>query len=223
MSDQAVLKAEVRSGVGKQVAKRLRAEGKLPAVVYGAKSESVACSVDAKTLESVLHSHGRNAIINLRTGDITQSTIVKELQHDYLRGNILHVDFHRIDLTQKIVVEVMVESEGIPTGVRNEGGILEQMLHHVEIECLPTEIPERIFLDVTELAVGDTFHVSDITLENPAHFIVTDGERTLFSLAAPSVLHTAEEEEAEAEAEAAVGLQEPEVIERGKKEEEEDA
>jgi len=216
MSEQVVLKAEVRSGVGKQVAKRLRAVGKLPAVVYGAKVDPIACSVDAKALETALHKHGRNAIINLETGGQTQSTIVKELQQDFLRGNMIHVDFHCIDLTEKIVVEVMVDSAGIPNGVRNDGGILEQMLHHIELECLPAEIPERIVVDVSALEIGDSLHVSDITLENPEHTIVTDAERTVFALAAPTVVRDDDEEEAEEE------MTEPEVIERGKKDEDED-
>ena len=218
MSDQVVLKAEVRTEVGKQIAKRLRAAGQLPAVVYGAKTESIACSVDAKALESLLHEHGRNAIINLETNGQTQSTIVKELQQDFLRGDMLHVDFHCIDLTQKIVVEVLVESVGIPNGVRNEGGILEQMLHHIELECLPTEIPERITIDVSGLEVGDNLHVSDITLENPENTIVTDEERTIFSVAAPTLVSDEDDEEAEETEE----MQEPEVIERGKKDEDED-
>lgn len=218
MSDQVALKAEVRTEVGKQFAKRLRAAGQLPAVVYGANIESIACSVDAKALESLLHEHGRNAIINLETGDQTQSTIVKELQQDFLRGNMIHVDFHRIDLTQKIVVEVLVEPAGVPTGVRNEGGILEQMLHHIELECLPTDIPERITIDVSGLEVGDNLHVSDITLENPENTIVTDEERTVFSVAAPTVSSDTDDEETEETEE----MQEPEVIERGKKDEDED-
>ncbi|MBT5828977.1 MAG: 50S ribosomal protein L25, partial [Candidatus Latescibacteria bacterium] len=115
MSDQVVLKAEVRSESGKQAAKRLRSAGQLPAVVYGAKADPISCSVDVKALETLLHKHGRNAIINLDTGDQTQSTIVKELQQGYLRGDMIHVDFHRIDLTQKIIVDVMVDSDGIPT------------------------------------------------------------------------------------------------------------
>ena len=216
MSDQVVLKAEVRSGVGKQIAKRLRAAGKLPAVVYGAKVAPIACSVDAKALETALHKHGRNAIINLDTGDQTQSTIVKELQQDFMRGSMLHVDFHCIDLTQKIVVEVMVESVGTPNGVRNDGGILEQMLHHIELECLPIEIPDRIVVDVSALEIGDSLHVSDMTLENPGHTIVTDGERTVFALAAPTVVRDGDEDET------AEAITEPEVIERGKKDEDED-
>ncbi|MDA0709517.1 MAG: 50S ribosomal protein L25 [bacterium] len=215
MSDQVVLKAELRSGVGKQVAKRLRAEGRLPAVVYGGNAEALACSVDLRALETVLHTHGRNAIINLDTGDKTQSTIVKDLQQDYMRGKAIHVDFHRIDLTQKIIVEVSVESVGIPTGVRNEGGILEQMLHHLEVECLPTEIPDRILVDVSALSVGDNLHVSDISLDNPGQIIVTDGDRTVFTLASPTVQRDpSAEEEVET-------FKEPEVIERGKKDDEE--
>ncbi|MGA1199551.1 MAG: 50S ribosomal protein L25 [Candidatus Latescibacterota bacterium] len=217
MSEQVMLKAEIRSGVGKQVAKRLRAAGKLPAVVYGAKVAPIACSVDAKALEAALHKHGRNAIINLETGDQTQSTIVKELQQDFLRGNMIHVDFHCIDLTHKIVVEVMVESAGIPNGVRNEGGILEQMLHHIELECLPTEIPERVVVDVSALGIGDSLHVSDITLENPEHTIITDAERTVFALAAPTVVRDTDGEESES------AITEPEVIERGKKDDEDEA
>jgi large subunit ribosomal protein L25 len=168
-------------------------------------------------LEAALHKHGRNAIINLETGDQTQSTIVKELQQDFLRGNMIHVDFHCIDLTQKIVVEVMVESAGIPNGVRNEGGILEQMLHHIELECLPTEIPERVVVDVSALGIGDSLHVSDITLENPEHTIITDAERTVFALAAPTVVRDTDGEESES------AITEPEVIERGKKDDEDEA
>jgi len=215
MSEQVVLKAEIRSEKGKQVAKRLRVVGRLPAVVYGGTAGPLACSVEKKALETVLHTHGRNAIINLDTGDQIQSTIVKELQQDYLRGSMIHVDFHRIDLTQKIIVEVLVESEGIPTGVRNEGGILEQMLHHIELECLPSDIPERIMINVSALAVGDNLHVSDITLDNPGHTIVTDGERTVFTLVAPAV-----QRDSETEDDTPVST-EPEVIERGKKEEDE--
>lgn len=218
MSDQVLLKAEVRTEVGKQVAKRLRAAGKLPAVVYGEKLEPLACTVDAKALETLLHEHGRNAIINLDTGNQTQSTIVKEFQQDYLRGDMLHVDFHRIDLTQKIIVEVLVESEGIPAGVRNDGGILEQMLHHLELECLPTEIPERVVINVAALEVGDSLHVSDITLENSEHTIITDAERTVFAVAAPTLPQDEDELEEGAEEE----MQEPELIERGKKDDDED-
>ena len=223
MADLIVLKAERRTDSGKQVAKRLRLAGQLPAVVYGEKEAPIACAVDERALTDVLHSHGRNAIIILETGDKSQSTIVKEIQHHPVRGNILHVDFHRIDLTHKIVVEVPVDSQGTPIGVRNDGGILEHMLHHIEIECLPTGIPEHIEVDVSELGVGDSLHVSDIVLDNAELTIVTDGERTVFALAAPTLRGEDEEEEAEDELLAEDEMQEPEVIERGKRDEDEEA
>lgn len=218
MADPVVLKAELRTEVGKQVAKRLRAVGKLPAVVYGENADPIACTVEAKALENLLHAHGRNAIINLDTGEQTQSTIVKDLQQDYLRGDMIHVDFHRIDLTHKIVVEVLVESVGTPVGVREEDGILEQMLYHLEVECLPTEIPDRIEIDVSALAIGESLHVSDITLENPDHTIITDEERTIFAVAAPTVVSD-DDEDGDGEDE----MQEPEVIGRGKDDDEDEA
>ncbi len=214
MSEQIALKAERRSVVGKKV-KRLRASGQLPAVVYGEKIAPIACSVDMKALETVLHSHGRNAIIALVTGETTQSTIIKDIQHHPLRRNITHVDFHRIDLTQTIVVDVPIEAVGIPEGVRNSGGMLEHMLHSLEIECLPMEIPDRVKVDVSALGIGDSIHVFDIKLENSAHVIVTERDRAVFSVAAPAVAKEGEETVAEAV------ITEPEVIERGKKEEEE--
>jgi large subunit ribosomal protein L25 len=214
MSEQIALKAERRTVVGKKV-KRLRASGQLPAVVYGEKIAPVACSVDMKALEIVLHSHGRNAIIALVTGETTQSTIIKDIQHHPLRGNITHVDFHRIDLTRTIVVDVPIEAVGIPEGVRNSGGMLEHMLHSLEIECLPMEIPDRVTVDVSALGIGGSIHVSDIKLENLAHVIVTEGDRAVFSVAAPAVAREGEEAVAEAV------ITEPEVIERGKKDEEE--
>lgn len=222
MADQIVLKADQRTGSGKKIAKQLRSTGQLPAVVYGEKEAPITCAVDERALTDVLHAHGRNAIITLETSDKSQSTIVKELQQHPVRGNILHVDFHRIDLTRKIIVEVPVDSHGIPFGVRNDGGILEHMLHHIEIECLPTDIPEHIEIDVSELGVGDSLHVSDITVDDKLT-IITDGERTVFSLAAPTVRGEDEEEEVEDELAAEDEMQEPEVIERGKRDEDEEA
>jgi len=221
MSDQVTLKADTRTDAGKKAAKRLRNAGQLPAVIYGEKESPIACSVDPRALTDLLRSHGRNAIITLEAGEQSQSTIIKDIQQHPLGGNILHVDFHRIDLTRKIVVEVPVDTEGIPVGVRNDGGILEHMLHYVEIECLPTDIPEQIALDVSDLGVGDSLHVSDIDLGNDALTIVTDGDRTVVALAAPTVIAVDEEEDEDGLVPEGEEMQEPEVIERGKRDEEE--
>jgi len=219
-----LLQAKRRTQVGKQVVKAMRHRGTLPAVVYGEKASSVACSVDQKAFVTLLHEHGRNAIINLtmENGD-GHATLIKEIQRHPVGGHILHVDFHRISLTQKIVVAVPVEVVGTAAGVRNDGGILEHLLHEVEVECLPTEIPERIVYDVSSLGIHDIVHTSDLVAEGDVR-IVTESDRPVIMVVPPTVRRDEEEEEEGAEeAEAAEEeLQEPEVIERGKRDEEED-
>lgn len=217
------LQAEVRTGTGKGEAKRIRRTGRIPAVVYGDRSAPVACSVDAKELATVLHEHGRNTLLSLVVGNgegrSEDTAIVKDLQHHPVDGHLLHADFYRISLTRKIVVEVRVESEGIPAGVRTEGGILEQLLHQVEVSCLPAEIPDSISFDVTNLNIGDSVHVSDLSVTGNVE-IVTEGDRSLFVVVPPSVSQVEEEEEELIEEEEE--MQEPEVIERGKRDEQEE-
>ncbi len=216
MSDRVSLNADVRTEAGKKIAKRLRRGGRLPAVVYGERDASIACSVEQRALTDLLQSHGRNAIIALKAGAKSQSTIIKDIQYHPLHGNILHVDFHRIDLTRKLVVEVPIEAQGSPAGVRNDGGILEHMLHDLEIECLPTDIPNHIAVNVSKLNIGDSLHVSDITLDSDDLTIVTSGDRTVFAVSAPAII-AVEEDEAEDALVEEEEAREPEVIERGRR------
>ena len=222
MADNVVLKADRRTQVGKQAVKHLRLKGRLPAVVYGEKQDPIVCSVDRKELEVILHDQGRNALVSLDLpdGQSQDTTIIKEIQHHPLKGEMQHVDFHRISLTEKIIVEVAVEAEGNPVGVRTEGGILEHMLYEVEVECLPTDIPDKVVFDVTEMSIGDTIHVSDLVVEGNVE-IVTESDRSVFVLVPPTVAQVAEDEEEE-EALEEEEMQEPEVIERGKRDEEEE-
>ncbi len=224
MSDQISLSVDVRAKSGKKVAKQLRYRGQLPAVVYGENAASVACSVDYRALSDLLKAHGRNAIISLSAGDGSQSTIIKDIQYHPVRGEILHVDFHRIDLTRKIVVDVPVHATGSAVGVRIGEGILEQMLHEIEVECLPTDIPDHIAVDVSALEIGDSLHVSDIVLDGDELSIVTESDRTVFAVAAPALVIEEEEEEDEEglvaegeEGEEGEEMQEPELIERGRR------
>ena len=220
MSDQVSLNVDVRTASGKKAAKNLRYRGQLPAVVYGEGAAPVACSVNYRTLSDLLKAHGRNAIISLTAGDVSQSTIIKDIQYHPMRGEMLHVDFHRIDLTRKLVVEVPIRATGSAVGVRIGEGILEHMLHEIEVECLPTEIPEHIEIDVSDLDIGDSLHVSDIVLDGDELSIVTETDRTVFAVAAPTLV-IEEEEEVEDEAlvdeEGEEEMQEPEVIERGRR------
>ena len=222
MADNVVLKADRRTQVGKQAVKHLRLKGQLPAVVYGEKQDPIVCSVDRKELEVILQDQGRNALVSLDLpdGQSQDTTIIKEIQHHPLKGEMQHVDFHRISLTEKIIVEVAVEAEGNPVGVRTEGGILEHMLYEVEVECLPTDIPDKVVFDVTEMSIGDTIHVSDLVAEGNVE-IVTESDRSVFVVVPPAVAQVAEDEEEE-EALEEEEMQEPEVIERGKRDEEEE-
>ncbi len=228
MSDLVSLNVDVRTKSGKKVAKQLRYRGQLPAIVYGEGVAPVACSVDQRTLADLLKAHGRNAIISLSAGDSSQSTIIKDIQYHPLRDEMLHVDFHRIDLTRKIVVEVPIHATGVAVGVRIGEGILEQMLHELEVECLPTEIPDHVDIDVSDLDIGDSLHVSDIVIDVGDLAVVTDTDRTVFAVAAPTlIIEEEEEEEGEesADVEGEEEMQEPEVIERGRRrdDDEEDA
>ena len=222
MSDSALLEAKPRTDAGKGVSRRLRREGSIPAVVYGSDIDSVKCSVDRKTFQSMIHSFGRNAIVSLKIqGNSNEyETIVKDIQRHPVNWDVLHIDFHRISMTERIIVEVAVHSVGTAIGVRNDGGILEQMLHEVEIECLPTNIPSELTFDVTDLQIGDTVHVSDLATPEGTT-IVTEGDRSVFALAPPTVRKD-EDEEDEDGLEDAEASAEPEVIERGKKDDDED-
>ena len=223
MAGATELKADPRSTAGKQIAKRLRREGLIPAVMYR-HATSLPCTVNLKDFETLVHEEGRNAIISLQVnGDGEHTTIIKEIQHHPVRGSILHVDFHEISLTDKVVVEIPIHIVGSPVGVRQEGGILEHRLHRLEVECLPMQIPEHIEVDVSEMAIGDTIHVSDLTLEGDVT-IVADPQRSVFVVVPPSVFKTADEEAEEGE-EGEIGeeeLTEPELVERGKKEDGDD-
>ena len=221
MSETAVLRADERSEAGKGASRRLRGAGRIPAVVYGPEIQPVNCSVDQRDFATVVNEYGRNAIVTLNVGgsDEGHSTILKEVQHNSLSGQVLHVDFHRISLTERIVVEVPIRAEGTPVGVRNDGGILEQLLHEVEVECLPTEIPGEILFDVSDLSIGDSVHVFDLTVSREVT-LVTDGDRSVFVLVPPTVRAADEEEEEEMLEDEE--MQEPEVIERGKRDDEEE-
>lgn len=217
MAHEVVLNVARRTETGKQAAKRVRTKGMVPCVLYGSGEAPVVLEVDRKELTTVLHSGGRNVIVDLAIGDDASDgikTIVKEIQHHPIGGHILHVDFQHISLTQKVRVEVPVVSFGVARGVKDGGGVLEHHLHHLEIECLATEIPEQIRVNVTALNIGDSIHVSDLLETEPR--IVTEADRSVLTIVAPVVSKVSEEEGAEE-----VSSSEPEVIRRERKTEEE--
>jgi len=213
MAKQVKLKVEPRTATGRSAARRLKARGIVPAVVYGGKEESQPLQVSARDINAMLsHASGENILVELEIAGekATRTALLQEVQHSPVGGDVLHVDFHAISMDEKIQADVPLEPLGVPNGVKNFGGLLEQNLRALAIECLPRDLPDRITVDVSALNIGDSVHVRDIKL--PAGVTAkVQAELTAFSVMAPVI----EEEPVAAEAEAAAG---PEVI-TAKKEE----
>ncbi|MEQ1833599.1 MAG: 50S ribosomal protein L25, partial [Candidatus Eisenbacteria bacterium] len=155
------LKGSRRESVGKGSARKARAAGQIPAVVYGHGETPMPVSVDKREFEVALRGHkGSNAIVNLAVSGAKDVTaLVRDVQYDPLTRNIVHLDFQHISLTETIEVEVPVHFVGVPVGVKDGGGILEHLVRTLEVRCLPTAIPASIDVDVTALNVGENMHV----------------------------------------------------------------
>ena len=218
-----LVSAQSRADRGKNAARRLRASGMIPAVVYGGKGDSVAVSVDPKTLLRVLRSEaGRNTILSLDLGDAGKtSAILKSWQVDPIDEKFIHADFFRIAMDVAIKVKVPILTKGEARGVKVDAGILEIIMREVEVECLPGDIPERIELDVTDLGIHGALRVSDLKISDKVK-ILDEADQIVVHVvsvkeeAAPTVAAPVEGEAGAAPAAPA----EPEVMKKGKKEEE---
>jgi large subunit ribosomal protein L25 len=219
MATTEVVKAATREGVfNKNAARRVRAAGKIPAVIYGAKEPSVAIELDPKQVLRILHSaSGHNTIFDVEVGAARAKAMIVDWQYEPIKGSLLHVDLKRIAMDQAMVVEVPVQLEGTPFGVKNEGGLLEQVLREVEIECLPGDIPAHITFDVSGLKINDAIRVSDLPHGGKFKFI-TDEDATV-----AHVVVIKEEAAPTADAVAAAGPAEPEVVKKGKQDADEAA
>lgn len=210
MEKALLLKAEVRKDTGSKHAAKLRQQGRIPAVVYGHKQEPVAISLDAHTLVEGLH-HGRR-LADVQIGRKRETTIIKDLQYDYLGKDIIHVDLMRVDVTETIKVTVPIELKGVAKGT-HEGGIVEGHMDHLEIECKATDIPETIIVWVKDVGVGDTLHAGDVELPDKVK-LVSDPSTVLVTCGLVAAAKSTEELEEEAPAA-------PEVITEAKEAEEE--
>jgi len=212
--EEIFLEVENREELGRSKVKDLREKGFIAAVVYSKEKKSQAVKIPSRQLLQLLHQHRlENIVLNLKIkGDNkhkAQPCLIKEVQYDPVKGNIIHVDFNEISLTKAIKVNVPVVSKGEPIGVKQEGGSLERILWEVEIECLPTDIPKEIVVDVSQLKIDDDIHIKDITFPSNIK-VLTDIEAVVFSVAAPL-----KEEVAVAPVEGEA-QQEPEVIKEKK-------
>lgn len=213
------LNASIREEKRKNKVKKLRAASFVPACLYKKGKESISIKVDKSALFKVLHTKaGENVIIDLIIEEKSKKAhpvMIKEIQAHPTKDTILHVDFNEISLTEKIKVNIPIASKGSPEAITKESGTLEHIMWEIEIECLPTEIPEKIEVNVAELKIGDKIYVKDLVLPSGVK-VLTDPELIVMSGEPPHVEEVVEEGAAEGEA------TEPEVIAKGKKEEEEE-
>jgi large subunit ribosomal protein L25 len=216
--------AEVRTSRGKNEARRTRRAGHIPAVIYGSFQEPVSIAVNPRDIGKIVHSNtGYNTIFNLviQGGESTPVMLV-DRQVDPVKGTLIHADFKRIDLTKRLRVSIPVHTVGEAAGVKVQGGLLEVITRTIEIECLPDEIPEGFTVDVTELMIGQAKRASDVALTGSMK-LVSSPETVIAHSVALRAEEVAEPTAAEAAAvtpEAGATPAEPEVIKKGKKEEE---
>src|ERR1700739_410588 len=214
-----VLEGQPREAGTKNDAKRVRRDGKIPAVVYGAGKDSLSISVDPRVVTRILNSEsGHNTIFDLAMGAEKTKAMIVDWQYEPIKGKLLHIDLKRIALDKVLRVSVPIFLVGEAAGVTQAGGILKQMLREVEIECLPGDIPSHIDADVSQLTFGKVLRVSELPHSDKIKFITDDNQPV------PHVTSVKEEVVATPEATAAEAAApaEPEVIKKGKQETEEE-
>ena len=186
--EQIALKANVREGIGKQEAHKLRKQGLVPCVVYHRGEKSVPITVVEKEINHIMRSaENENVLINLSiegSKKKSRAVLIKEIQHHPVKRNILHVDFNEISLTEKIIVDVEVLGKGEAIGVKQEGGVLDHPLREVKIQCLPVDIPAHIDVDLSGLKLNSSIHVRDLVVSDKIK-VLTDPDLLLFQVRLP--------------------------------------
>ncbi|MGC2697255.1 MAG: 50S ribosomal protein L25 [Candidatus Angelobacter sp.] len=213
-----VVEAQPRpdSSRGKNEARRLRVSGRVPAVIYGAKKNTVAVSVDPKQINKILSSEsGHNTIFDLQVGPEKAKAMIVDWQYDPLRGKLLHIDLKRIAMDEKIRVMVPIHLVGEAAGVKQQGGILDQVIREVEVECLPADIPTHIDADVSALEFGVVLRVKDLPHAGKLKFITDENQAVAHITSVKEEVAATPDAVAEA---AATTPAEPEVIKKGKQE-----
>jgi large subunit ribosomal protein L25 len=212
--EKLVIAAEKRTVFGKKVG-ALRREGKLPGVIYGHRVEPTAIVMDLKEATRVLSQATSSSLLTIELQGKEQSVLVRESQRDYLKNRFLHVDFQAVSLTEKIRAEVNIEITGIAPAVKDFGGVIVEGLKSVHVEALPTELPDRVVVDISGLKeIGDSILIKDIKFPAEVEVLTPEDEMV--------VLITSPSAEVEEEAKELEEGLEPEVIEKSKKEEEEE-
>jgi len=211
-----VIEAQMRIPGGKNVNRRLRVSGIIPAVIYGSGKEPIAMSVDPQTVRDILHSEsGHNSIFTINVdGSAQDNAMVKDYQLDPVHGDLLHVDFIQIAMDRRLELSVNIELIGEPAGVKISGGIMDFISRSIEVECFPSDIPESIKVDISHLEINDYIRVKDLEVD-PKVKILSEAEVVIVTVI-PPVKEEEPEVEEEAEVDADAETEEPEVIKKGK-------
>jgi len=221
MENVMTIKAESREGVGKQVAKKLRRQGKIPAIIYGEKKESITISIELTDLKMILKSEkGENTVLKIHRDNIQVDAMLKEIQYDYLSDHIIHADFLRLDLDKPITAWVPIVVKGEPIGVKLEDGIFDFVTRDIQVKCLATKIPKEIVIDISDLHSGHSIKIEDLELGEEIQ-LLSDPQRVICAVASKAKAEVeeeagVEEEAAEAPAEEAEAKKEEESTEEKK-------
>ena len=191
MAKQLKLSAQTRSTVGRSAVNKIKAQGLVPACIYGGSDKPVNLTLNKREISNLLsRATSEHVLVDLEIADggttSSRLALIQEVQHHPLKRDVLHVDFHAVKADEKLHAEIPVEPFGEPAGVKNFGGILEIALHSLEVECLPKDLPDLIRIDVSGLNVGEAIHVKDIALPEGVT-VRADGELTVVRVAAPKV------------------------------------
>lgn len=199
---ETALTATPRPELGKNAARRVRSVGQIPGVVYGPETKPISVAIDERAFRAaVKEAGGISAIFNLNVAGKENKVVLRELQRDPVTSRVIHIDFHAISMNKPIHISIPVHFVGLAEGVKSDGGIMQTTLRELAISCLPADIPERFELDISELRIGESIHVKDISI--PKVEILSESQRTVVVISAPTVMKVEEptaEEVAEGEA-----------------------
>lgn len=191
MAKQVKLSAQTRPHAGRSAVKKIKAQGAVPAIIYGGREEPQSLQVSSREINTLLsHAVGENILVDLEISDagktVNRLALIQEIQHAPLGGAVLHIDFHAVSQNEILHANIPVETIGEAVGVRSYGGILEQNMRSIEVACLPKDLPEIIRVDVSNLNIGDSIHIKHIMLPEGVK-ATADGELTVFHVAPPVV------------------------------------
>lgn len=209
------ISAEVRKDFGKNASRRLRQSGKIPGIIYGRDYQNQNIAVDPKDIVRILESEsGHNTIFSIDVDTGSTNVLIRDYQLDPVKGTLIHADFQKISMDEVMEFDVPVQALGTPKGVKEHGGVVDVVLREVKVECLPSDVPDNITIDVSELEIGESLRVEDLQIDTSKITVLSDADLVVITLVAPRV-------EAEAPVAVEEEVAEPELIKRGRVSEEE--